>query len=406
MKFIAKHKVIIFLVGLLVVIALVGQKLLNKEDNTYTNTTTTDTAKIGTITESISASGKVLTSNYMAVTTSVNGIVSKVYVKEGDIVKKDQKIMDVVLDSEGEKSRQNSYASYLRAKNSLDSAKNQLLSLENSMINAKEAFDNEKESNDYQSHDDRISYKIAENTYNNAKNGYDQQKQQIDQLTISLNSAWLDYLTQSPTILAPSDGVIANIVAVEGSKIENSVTSDRTVKTVASIKKEGTPIISVDVSELDINKVTVGQKVNVTLNSIANTIFTGTVAGIDKIGSISGGVTNYPVIVKLDKQYEDVLPNMSVDAEIIISSKDNVVYVPTSAIKTINDKKYVNVLTQNGTSNTEVQIGLSDGTNTEIVSGVNQGDTVSISALPTSGFTSSSSNSRSSGFMFFGGPGR
>ena len=62
----------------------------------------------------------------------------------------------------------------------------------------------------------RNQYKIAENDFNKAKTDFDLQNSQIKTLEISLNNAYLDYLTQSPTILAPSDGIVYNIVAVEG----------------------------------------------------------------------------------------------------------------------------------------------------------------------------------------------
>jgi HlyD family secretion protein len=44
---------------------------------------------------SISASGNIATANYLAVTTSVNGIIKDVYVKEGDVVKAGQKASSI-----------------------------------------------------------------------------------------------------------------------------------------------------------------------------------------------------------------------------------------------------------------------------------------------------------------------
>src|SRR3990167_2806661 len=141
------------------------------------------------------------------------------------------------------------------------------------------------------------------------------QRDSISQLEIALNNSWLEYQSQSPIVTAPTGGTIANIVSVEGTKIENSV-SERSVKTVASIKKEGTPIISLDVTELDINDVKVGQRVFVTLSSIQNSEFEGSVVGIDKIGSTQNGVSNYPVIIKFNNDSDKVLPNMGAEAEI------------------------------------------------------------------------------------------
>ena len=77
----------------------------NKTGSIAENDITTEKAVSGNIVSGISASGTIQTANYLAVTTSVNGIVSKVYVKEGDQVIKGQNIMEITLDSEGEKSK-------------------------------------------------------------------------------------------------------------------------------------------------------------------------------------------------------------------------------------------------------------------------------------------------------------
>jgi len=296
MKYIKQHKIVFALILLIPIIIFTGQYYLNKSSVEISSSQQIQTeVKKGNISSTVSASGQIETANYLAITTSVNGIVKKVYVKEGDIVKKGQKIIEVTLDSEGEISLANAYASYLRAKNALDSAKNSLIPLESAVIQKEEAFDTEKEENSYQSHDERISYKLAENDYFTAKNNYESKKNELTQLQISANSAWNEYQSQSPVITASYDGYIANIVAVEGTRIENSV-SERSVQTVASIKIEGTPIAVLNITELDINNIKVGQKAKILLNSVRDETFTGTVVGIDKIGSLTGGVSNYPVI--------------------------------------------------------------------------------------------------------------
>lgn len=389
-----KHKWIIIPLIFIPIIVVIGQRLVSTGTTTNTTNTTAQVQK-GTITSSIAASGTIQTANYLAITTSVNGIVKKVYVAEGTKVAKDQKIMEVTLDSEGERSLKDAYASYLRAKNSGDSAKNSLYALESTMLQKKEAFDNEKKHNSYQTHDERLSYKYAENEYLKAKNDFDLQNASITQAQISLESAYSGYQAFSPTILAPAEGVIANIVATEGTKISNSVTSDRSVQTVASIKQEGTPTASLNVTELDINSVKVGQKVKLTLSSVTGQTFDGVVAGIDKIGTQSSGVSNYPVIIKFNSDDERVLPNMSVTAEIITESHDNVLYVPTGALHTNQNGKYV--LVQEGTNQKMVTVktGIADSSNTEILEGLNGNETVIISAYPTSGFTTSTNSSSS-----------
>lgn len=387
-----KNKLYIFAFLIIAVVVFMGQKALNEEGTTETTKQSSlTTVEKGNIASSVSASGTVESANFLSITTGVNGIVKQVFVKEGDTVVKGQKVMEVTLSSDGEESLAQAWSSYLSAKNSVEKAKTEVLSKETALINAQEAFDNEKEQNSYQSHDERISYTLAENAYNVAKQGYEQQQETIKQNEAALTKAWLAYQAQSPIIVAPDSGIVANILVVEGMDITNSL-SERTSSSVASIKKEGNPIIALDISELDINSVKVGQKVNINLASIENKTFTGAVVGIDKLGSVTGGVTTYTVIVRFDESSDLVLPNMGADGEIIIEEKQSVLLVPASAITSEKQKTYVTVIKNGAETKTEIKIGITNGQNTQVISGLNEGDKVSVSALPTTGFTDAQNN--------------
>jgi multidrug efflux pump subunit AcrA (membrane-fusion protein) len=388
-EFLKKYKWILVTIAAVLVIIIFGQILLNKTGITSTSLQfTTATVSRGNITSSISASGTIQTSNYLAVTTSVNGIVNKVLVKEGDSVYKGQALMNVTLDSEGETNLANAYSSYLRAKNSLASAQESLTTTNESAILSNQISFNSAQDKMNDGKTSMMNFKIAENNLQKAKQDLEIQKTNILSLQIALNSAWNQYQAQSQVIVAPASGTIANIVAVEGAQISNTIsTTSRSTQTVASIKQQGTPIASVNISELDINSVKPGQKANISLNSINNQQFVGTVVGIDKIGTSSGGVANYPVSIKFDADSDKVLPNMGLNTDIIIVEHQGVLYVPSAALSSKNGKKTVTVVNGTSSSTVEVTTGISDGTNTEILTGLNEGEIVEISALPTSGFT-------------------
>ncbi len=398
MSFLKANKTRIFLIIIIGTLIFAGQKLMGQSATTDTQVQKSE-AKVerGTITSGIFASGIVETANYLPITTSVNGIVKQVYVKEGDAVVKGQKIMEITLNSDGEESLAQAWGSYLSAKNSLDRAYTELRLKETALINAEEDFDTEKEQNSYQTHYERNSYKISENAYLSAKDGYDQQLSSIEQAKISLNKAWLAYQAQSSTIVAPDRGTVANILVVEGMDISNSL-SERTSTSVASIKKEGNPIISLNITEMDINNIEVGQKAVLELNSIDNMQFTGKVVGIDKIGSVSGGVTNYTVIVRFDEPSEDVLPNMGVDGTIILEEKQNVLTIPSAAITSNRQQKTVTVLKDGQESVVKIETGITDGAYTEVVSGLNEGDIILVNSLPTSGYNEATQQNQRDNF--------
>lgn len=387
-KFLRKYRWLLLLVIVVAGVFFLGKKLLsNSKQSSVKQEILTAQVQKGGITSSISVSGQVATANYLSVTTSVNGIVKTVFIKEGDSIKSGQKLMEITLDSEGEKSRISSYNNYLKAKNSLEAAEKSLKSLEAGVIEKEATFNDVKEQNNYTNRDERVEFAVSEANYITAKNALNNKIADIEQLRLSVNSAWLDYQTQSPVITAPSDGIIASVLAIEGSKIENSVTSDRSVQIVAAIKKAGTPIASLNIGETDVNKIKVGQKVLLSINSLGDRKLTGAIAGIDKVGANSNGVTNYPVTVKFDQESDQVLPNMNVQAEIVIDEKQAVLFVPSAAIKTRRGKSYVELSKDGKIQEVEIKTGITSSNNTEVVSGLNEGDEVLVEALPTTGFT-------------------
>src|SRR4030065_2115290 len=87
---------------------------------------TYQTSKVekGTIVSSVSASGQVLTTNILSITTEASGVVKKVYVKDGDKVTAGQKLAEITLDTAGCGRKVQAYASLVSAQNSVNSANN------------------------------------------------------------------------------------------------------------------------------------------------------------------------------------------------------------------------------------------------------------------------------------------
>ena len=83
---------------------------------------TYQTSKVekGTIVSSVSASGQVLTTNILSITTEASGVVKKVYVKDGDKVTAGQKLAEITLDTAGLEKNAQAYASYISALNGVN----------------------------------------------------------------------------------------------------------------------------------------------------------------------------------------------------------------------------------------------------------------------------------------------
>jgi RND family efflux transporter MFP subunit len=218
-----------------------------------------------------------------------------------------------------------------------------------------------------------------------------QQKQ--DALTDAQN-ALADY-----SIRAPFAGTIAKLSLNKG----DSVSSGTTAATIITTQD----IAELSLNEIDATKVKSGQKATLTFDAIDGLSITGEVASIDTIGTVTQGVVSYVVKIGFDTQDARIKPGMTVNADIQTDVRQNVLVVPSSAVKTSGNSSYVLMfdppLTDTGTgtsgvttaqipTNQTVTLGITDGTNTEITSGLLSGDQI-VARTTTTGTTASAAAS-------------
>lgn len=355
----------------------------------------------GTIISSVSASGQVLSVNIMSANSKASGIIKKVYVKDGDIVRKNDKILEIDLDFQGEQKKVAAWSSYLSAKNTLEAAKATQYSLQADMFDKWDTFKELAEGDDYEESDGTPKYNqralpefhIPEKEWLATELKYKNQEAVITQAQVALNNAWLNYNLASPIITAPTNGAITSLMFAEGMSIgaldTGNITSNQKV---ATIKTQGTPIVSVNLSEIDVSKVALDQKATITLDSIPDKTFTGKVIGVDRIGAVTSGVTQYPANIQLDSGSEQILPNMTVTANILIDRKTNVLSIPSSAVQSQNGQSFVSILKEGKQQSVPVKTGLTSETQIEIVSGLSEGDLVVTGTVASSGLQRNSTS--------------
>ncbi len=359
--------------------------ILKKDDGANDTQTKTATVEKGTIVSTISASGTVVEANFIPLNTSASGIVSKVYAKDGDVVVAGQKIAEVDLDSSGSSAKAQAYSAYLSAKSALSAAEVNSLALKAAVVEAQQKFTDDAVARGLS--EDNLTYLQQKSDLVAAENSYNSNGSKISQAKSSLNNAWLNYLEVSSEIVAPESGVLKNLAVVEGLRISGG--SSR----VATIEKEGKPLLSVDISEIDVPVIKTGQKATITFDSIVDKTFTGVVATVDKIGSTTSGVTSYPALIQIDNDSSQILTSMAGTANIITDSRTDALVVSTSAISTQNGESFVTKITDNDQVSVPVEIGISSDTKTEIVSGVSEGDVIVTGTITASGSTQFGSGS-------------
>lgn len=370
----ASRKRIIISVVVVLALVFVGWKILANKKAATPEYQTAAVEK-GNIVSTVSASGQIIPANMIDITTNATGIVKEVLVKDGNKVYTGQPIAKLELDSAGAQASAQSYSAYLSAKNSLNSANTNLYTLQSAEFVANQKFINDAAARNLATNDptyieEWASWLAAEANYKNQENV-------IAQAKVNLNNAWISYQLASPTITALIGGIIDNITLTPGMVIS-------TAGRVAVIRSEGNPIATFNVSEIDITKIKPSQKATITLDSISDKTFTGTVKTVDKIGTVSSGVTNYSITVAFDTNPEQILPNMSSSANIIIATKDNILLVPSTAVQTQNNQTVVRALDKNKQIQyVNVEVGLSSDTQTEIISGVAEGENVVTGTIST-----------------------
>ncbi len=191
-------------------------------------------------------------------------------------------------------------------------------------------------------------------------------------------------------IAAPIDGTIL----VKNAKVGDSVVEGQTDQPMMVIADMSKMKLKIDVDELDIWNIELGQTVVITVGALPGETFSGEITNIAGEGEKKGdGVTSYAVEITVNDPGK-IKSGMNVDAKIIIDSAINVLSLPESALyesdgenalvitdggddsEAVDPEDYPEITVPTGYRLVKVKYGVSDGDNVEILSGLSVGDAV------------------------------
>lgn len=337
----------------------------------------------GTLVVSITASGQVATTNSASVTTNASGVVKTLFVQNGQEVSTGDQIAELDLDQISQQKYSQLLASYQSAKNSLDAAKSTQLTLQADMFSKWNTFKKLSENDTYKDPNSAnrsvAEFNIPDREWLAAEAKYKNQANVIAQTQTSLQDAWLTLQQSSAIIYAPISGTVTGLSLQPGSVIASSSGSSSTTtagQKVASIKTNARPTISINLTEIDVTKISVDNKATITFDAFPDKTYTGRVVSVDTVGTVTSGVTTYPTVIQLDVENPTILSNMAASASIITQTKTDIFLVPSSAVQTQNNGSVVQVMRKGIAIDIPVQVGISSDTQTEIVSGLSEGDEV------------------------------
>jgi len=171
-------------------------------------------------------------------------------------------------------------------------------------------------------------------------------------------------------IIAPFNGVLTQTESVPGDIVSPGTVAFR-VDDLSHL------LVDLQISEVDINNVTVGQPVTVTFDAVQGKTYNGKVSKISQAGDSSGNGVNFTVTVELTQADGLVKPGMTAAVTITVREINDALLVQNRAVRQVNGKRVVYVLKNNQPAAVEVRLGATSDTNSEVVGGdLKEGDLV------------------------------
>ena len=148
-------------------------------------------------------------------------------------------------------------------------------------------------------------------------------------------------------------------------------------------------LVDVELSEVDINSVTVGQTVTLTFDAILGQEYEGEVIKVAQAGNVIGGVVNFTVTVELTNADELIKPGMTAAVNIVVKEINDAVLVPNRAVRLVDGDRVVFMMGENGMpEKVEIRLGSSSDTMSVVIGGdLKEGDQIILN--PTADLTGS-----------------
>ncbi len=391
----------VFVIFLLIIIFFIVVSQIQKA--TAPSPYVTEEAKIATIVQKVSETGNVNSAGSVDVYSTATGIIEEIYVNDGIDVQTGDSLF-FVRSTATEQERAAAYANYETAVSNVKTAEQGKLSVDSQMWAAQQALLQAKNTKEYK--DDHTKNPATGNDYTELE------KEAIDTAVVQseknfkaletkllesdvaikatnaqVRATLLTYeATKDVVVKAPSSGKVANLSAKVGDKVTTQAA------TPMSVTGESTPpvlrlanfsdySIKIQLNEVDIPKVTIGQEAEITLDAFSGKKFKGIVDHVDSVGTNNQGVVTYTVLVTITNPSERIRPGMTANVDIEVDRAENVLSVPNSAVKPYKGGKAVRIENKKkgGIEYIPVEVGIKGEERTQILKGVTNGQKIIIS---------------------------
>jgi HlyD family secretion protein len=128
-------------------------------------------------------------------------------------------------------------------------------------------------------------------------------------------------------------------------------------------------LVDVSVSEVDINRVSVGQEVSLSFDAILDKLYKGEVVEVSRVGSSTQGIVDFIVTVELSDPDEQVKPGMTAAVNVVVNQLQDVLQVPNRAVRLVDGNRVVYILKDDQLVPVEIELGASSDLMSEVLSG-------------------------------------
>lgn len=339
------HRLVAGLLVLIVIAAACGAWLLLRDGDTESAAPSTATVARETVEETVAASGTVVAAHSATHAFAVSGTVTAVDVAVGDAVSKGDPLAEV--DSAF------LTATRVAARSALDAARVALAETEDGG------------SDDVQLAADRAAVAAAEADLAAAEQAVDDSVLRAD-----VAGRVVDVGLQVGDSVGNGQG------ATSASASQGSANTDSGAITVTSSQQFR---VEATVASVDVERLAVGQQAEITVNGVEDVVY-GTV---DEVGLVaetnSSGAAVFPVVVAVTGQRSDLFGGTSAELTVTVKRTEGVLTVASRALQSGEDgATYVEVVTDEGTTRSAVEVGTVYGQTTAVVSGLEEGDVVDL----------------------------
>jgi membrane fusion protein, macrolide-specific efflux system len=200
----------------------------------------------------------------------------------------------------------------------------------------------------------------------------------IDALQLAQNLTETGQISLDQFVSYPPSSIVLSLSAAVGNRVAAG-------STIASLGVPGSMVAQASVSQSDFTKVQVGQTVQLSFDALTGQTAAGAVASLPVQAQSSGSASTqagnsspvqYTVTILSGAWPKGTLAGMTGTASIAVTSRTNVVIVPTSAVAGSGDNPTVQIMANGKATTKPVVVGLSTADGTEIITGVQPGDVV------------------------------